>query len=45
MAAATFGHIPAVFVPAGPMTSGLPNDEKAKVRQQPSPPARPGATS
>ena len=34
MAAATFGHIPAVFVPAGPMTSGLPNDEKAKVRQQ-----------
>ncbi|KEP69224.1 phosphogluconate dehydratase [Thioclava dalianensis] len=34
MAAATFGHIPAVFLPAGPMTSGLPNDEKAKVRQQ-----------
>ncbi len=34
MAAATFGYIPAVFVPAGPMTSGLPNDEKAKVRQQ-----------
>ena len=33
MAAATFGHVPAVFVPAGPMTSGLPNDEKAKVRQ------------
>lgn len=32
MAAATFGHIPAVFVPAGPMTSGLPNDEKARVR-------------
>ena len=32
MAAAAFGHIPAVFVPAGPMTSGLPNDEKAKVR-------------
>lgn len=32
MAAATFGHIPAVFVPAGPMTSGLPNDEKSKVR-------------
>ncbi|WP_323021940.1 phosphogluconate dehydratase [Pararhodobacter sp.] len=32
MAAATFGHVPAVFVPAGPMTSGLPNDEKAKVR-------------
>ncbi len=34
IAAATFGHIPGVFVPAGPMTSGLPNDEKAKVRQQ-----------
>lgn len=34
MAAATFGYIPAVFVPAGPMTSGLPNDEKARVRQQ-----------
>ena len=34
MAAATFGYIPAVFVPAGPMTSGLPNDQKAKVRQQ-----------
>jgi phosphogluconate dehydratase len=34
MAAATFGHIPAVFMPAGPMTSGLPNDEKARVRQQ-----------
>lgn len=32
MAAATFGHIPAVFVPAGPMTSGIPNDEKAHVR-------------
>ncbi|WP_321334743.1 phosphogluconate dehydratase [Breoghania sp.] len=34
MAAATFGHIPAIFAPAGPMTSGLPNDEKAKVRQR-----------
>jgi phosphogluconate dehydratase len=32
MAAATFGHIPAVFVPAGPMTSGIPNDQKSKVR-------------
>ncbi len=31
--ALTFGHLPAVFVPAGPMPSGLPNDEKAKVRQ------------
>ena len=33
IAAATFGHIPALFLPAGPMPSGLPNDEKAKVRQ------------
>ena len=32
MAAATFGHIPSVFVPAGPMTSGIPNDEKSRVR-------------
>ncbi|MGL4235530.1 phosphogluconate dehydratase [Tabrizicola sp.] len=32
MAAAAFGHVPAVFVPAGPMTSGLPNDQKSKVR-------------
>ncbi len=31
--ALAFGHIPAVFVPAGPMASGLANDEKAKVRQ------------
>jgi len=30
--ALTFGHLPTVFVPAGPMVSGLPNDEKAKVR-------------
>ncbi|WCR09570.1 phosphogluconate dehydratase [Paracoccus stylophorae] len=34
IAAATFGHVPAVFIPAGPMPSGLPNDEKSKVRQQ-----------
>ena len=34
IAAATFGHVPAVFLPSGPMPSGLPNDEKAKVRQQ-----------
>ena len=32
MAAATFGHIPSIFVPAGPMTSGIPNDQKSKVR-------------
>ena len=34
IAAATFGHLPAVFLPAGPMTSGIANDAKAKVRQQ-----------
>ena len=33
IAALTFGHLPAVFIPAGPMISGIPNDEKAKVRQ------------
>ena len=31
--ALTFGHLPGVFVPAGPMPSGISNDEKAKVRQ------------
>ena len=34
MAAATFGHLPAVFLPSGPMPSGLPNDEKSRVRQE-----------
>ena len=34
MGALQFGHLPTVFVPAGPMTSGLSNDAKAKVRQQ-----------
>jgi len=33
IAALSFGHLPAVFVPAGPMPSGLPNDEKARIRQ------------
>ena len=28
-----FGHLPTIFVPAGPMTSGLPNKEKARIRQ------------
>ncbi len=28
-----FGHLPTVFVPAGPMTSGLSNHEKSKVRE------------
>ena len=31
--ALAFGHLPVILVPAGPMTSGLPNAEKAKIRQ------------
>ena len=31
--ALTFGHLPAVFIPAGPMPSGMPNDEKTRIRQ------------
>src|SRR4051794_28038543 len=31
--ALSFGHLPAIFIPGGPMTSGLPNDEKARIRQ------------
>ncbi len=34
IAAATFGHLPAIFIPAGPMPSGLTNDAKAQVRQR-----------
>jgi phosphogluconate dehydratase len=33
IAALTFGHIPAVFIPAGPMPSGLSNPERSKARQ------------
>jgi phosphogluconate dehydratase len=33
MGALRFGHLPSIFIPAGPMTSGLPNDEKARIRQ------------
>ena len=33
IAAQAFGHLPAMFVPAGPMPSGISNDEKSKVRQ------------
>lgn len=33
IAALRFGWLPAVFIPAGPMTSGLPNPEKVRVRQ------------
>jgi phosphogluconate dehydratase len=28
-----FGHLPAVFIPAGPMTTGVSNAEKARIRQ------------
>jgi phosphogluconate dehydratase len=34
MGALQFGHLPTIFVPAGPMTSGISNAEKAKTRQQ-----------
>ena len=34
IAAATFGHIPAVFLPAGPMTTGISNDEKTEIRKK-----------
>ncbi len=30
--ALSFGHLPVLFVPAGPMPSGLPNKEKARIR-------------
>lgn len=33
IAAATFGHLPAIFLPAGPMSTGQSNDDKAKIRQ------------
>ncbi|MDX6474168.1 MAG: phosphogluconate dehydratase [Gaiellaceae bacterium] len=29
----SFGHLPSILVPAGPMPSGLPNKEKARIRQ------------
>ncbi|GHA73585.1 phosphogluconate dehydratase [Formosimonas limnophila] len=34
MGAAAFGHLPALFVPAGPMTTGISNKDKARVRQR-----------
>ncbi|PID62353.1 MAG: phosphogluconate dehydratase [Gammaproteobacteria bacterium] len=34
MGALSFGHLPVVLVPAGPMTTGIPNKEKARVRQR-----------
>ncbi len=33
IAAQAYGHLPAVFIPAGPMPSGITNDQKSKVRQ------------
>jgi phosphogluconate dehydratase len=32
--ALSFGHLPTLFVPAGPMVSGLPNKEKARIREE-----------
>lgn len=32
--ALSFGHLPVVFVPAGPMVSGLGNKEKARIREE-----------
>jgi len=33
MGALRFGHLPAIFVPSGPMGTGIPNKEKQRVRQ------------
>ena len=33
MGALAFGHLPTLFVPAGPMTTGMPNDEKTQIRK------------
>ncbi|MGB6306928.1 MAG: phosphogluconate dehydratase, partial [Steroidobacteraceae bacterium] len=33
MGALAFGHLPVIFVPGGPMPSGVPNQEKARIRQ------------
>ncbi len=33
MGALAFGHLPVIFVPGGPMASGIPNKEKARIRQ------------
>ena len=34
MGALSFGHLPTAFIPAGPMSTGISNDEKVQVRQQ-----------
>ncbi len=31
--ALSFGHLPGIFIPSGPMPSGITNEEKSKVRQ------------
>jgi len=33
ISALSFGHLPFIFVPAGPMPSGIPNKEKARIRE------------
>jgi len=33
MGVLTFGYLPAMFIPAGPMETGLPNKEKVRIRQ------------
>ena len=33
MAALSFGHLPSIFIPSGPMASGLANKEKVRIRQ------------
>jgi phosphogluconate dehydratase len=33
MGALAFGHLPVIFVPGGPMPSGVPNKEKARIRE------------
>ncbi len=34
MGALSFGHLPTAFVPAGPMSTGISNDEKVRIRQK-----------
>lgn len=34
ISALRFGHLPTAFLPGGPMTSGISNDEKARIRQE-----------
>ncbi|MFZ9028391.1 MAG: phosphogluconate dehydratase, partial [Crocinitomicaceae bacterium] len=30
----SFGHLPSIFIPGGPMESGIPNEEKARIRRE-----------